>query len=248
MRGCWPPRRSPASSRWWRGARRTIEAWEQPARPARADAIPVGARVFHQKFGYGTVTSAEDDRLDVAFDKAGRQARARPVRGEGVIRAAKPLAHDRPIRSSMPRRGAWMAGSCPAMTDTPGPVAGMARVLQRLSRPSPSMCRKQRSRPTKPRYPAPVPRSASSATHDRRLACGGRPAGRQRRCSELDGRPGVGRRGIRRVGADCDGRQTPAEGWLARTYASFPEQRIGRRFAVRGTHLQWTGRPRAGSR
>jgi len=27
--------------------------------------------VFHQKFGYGTVTSSEDDRLDVAFDKAG---------------------------------------------------------------------------------------------------------------------------------------------------------------------------------
>jgi len=50
---------------------RTIEAWEQPGRPARVDAIPVGARVFHQKFGYGTVTAAEDDRLDVAFDKAG---------------------------------------------------------------------------------------------------------------------------------------------------------------------------------
>jgi DNA helicase-2/ATP-dependent DNA helicase PcrA len=50
---------------------RTIEAWEQPGRPARADAIPVGARVFHQKFGYGTVTATEDDRLDVAFDKAG---------------------------------------------------------------------------------------------------------------------------------------------------------------------------------
>ncbi len=31
--------------------------------------------------------------------------------------------------------------------------------------------------------------------------------------------------------------RTPAEGWLARTRASFPEQRIGRRFAVRGTHL-----------
>ena len=30
---------------------------------------------------------------------------------------------------------------------------------------------------------------------------------------------------------------TPAEGWLARSYASFPEQHIGRRFAVRGTHL-----------
>lgn len=30
---------------------------------------------------------------------------------------------------------------------------------------------------------------------------------------------------------------TSADGWLARTYASFPEQLIGERFAVRGTHL-----------
>lgn len=37
---------------------------------------------------------------------------------------------------------------------------------------------------------------------------------------------------------------TEAEGWLARTYASFPEQPIGRRFAVRGTHL--TGKPTSG--
>jgi ATP-dependent DNA helicase UvrD/PcrA len=49
--------------------RRVIDVWEQPARPARADAIPIGSRVFHQKFGYGTVTATEDDRLDVAFDK-----------------------------------------------------------------------------------------------------------------------------------------------------------------------------------
>jgi ribosomal protein L11 methyltransferase len=34
-----------------------------------------------------------------------------------------------------------------------------------------------------------------------------------------------------------------AEGWLARTYASFPEQRIGRRFAVRGTHLTGPSAP-----
>ena len=34
---------------------------------------------------------------------------------------------------------------------------------------------------------------------------------------------------------------TQADGWLARTYASFPEQLIGQRFAVRGTHL--TGPP-----
>jgi DNA helicase-2/ATP-dependent DNA helicase PcrA len=50
---------------------RTMEAWDQPARPARADPIPVGARVFHEKFGYGTVKAAEDGRLDVAFEKGG---------------------------------------------------------------------------------------------------------------------------------------------------------------------------------
>jgi ribosomal protein L11 methyltransferase len=31
---------------------------------------------------------------------------------------------------------------------------------------------------------------------------------------------------------------TPAEGWLARTEAGFPEQLVGRRFAIRGTHLK----------
>lgn len=50
---------------------KVIEAWETPPRTARDDAIPVGSRVFHQKFGYGTVTAAADDRLDVTFDKAG---------------------------------------------------------------------------------------------------------------------------------------------------------------------------------
>jgi DNA helicase-2/ATP-dependent DNA helicase PcrA len=49
----------------------TVEPWEQPSRPPRADKLSVGARVFHQKFGYGTVTATEDDRLDVTFDKAG---------------------------------------------------------------------------------------------------------------------------------------------------------------------------------
>ena len=52
---------------------RVIEAWEQPGRAARADAVKVGARVFHQKFGYGTVKAAEDDRLDIEFDKAGEK-------------------------------------------------------------------------------------------------------------------------------------------------------------------------------
>jgi DNA helicase-2/ATP-dependent DNA helicase PcrA len=50
---------------------KVTEVWEQPARPARAEAIPVGARVFHQKFGYGTVTATDDDKLDIAFEQAG---------------------------------------------------------------------------------------------------------------------------------------------------------------------------------
>jgi DNA helicase-2/ATP-dependent DNA helicase PcrA len=50
---------------------KVIEAWEQPSRPVRDAAIPVGSRVFHQKFGYGVVTGAEDDRLDIAFEKSG---------------------------------------------------------------------------------------------------------------------------------------------------------------------------------
>ncbi len=50
---------------------RVVEAWEQPARPSRGGAIAVGARVFHQKFGYGVVKAADDNKLDVEFEKAG---------------------------------------------------------------------------------------------------------------------------------------------------------------------------------
>ena len=50
---------------------RITEVWEQPARPKRDDQMAVGQRVFHQKFGYGTVNAVSDDRLDVQFDKAG---------------------------------------------------------------------------------------------------------------------------------------------------------------------------------
>ena len=32
-----------------------------------------GVRVFHQKFGYGTVAIVDGDRLDIEFDKAGRK-------------------------------------------------------------------------------------------------------------------------------------------------------------------------------
>jgi DNA helicase-2/ATP-dependent DNA helicase PcrA len=51
---------------------RVVEPWEQ-GRPARADKISVGQRVFHQKFGYGQVMSTDDDKLDIEFEKAGQK-------------------------------------------------------------------------------------------------------------------------------------------------------------------------------
>ncbi len=50
---------------------RVIDAWEQVARPAKAEKIPVGSRVFHPKFGYGTVKAVDDDKLDVHFETSG---------------------------------------------------------------------------------------------------------------------------------------------------------------------------------
>jgi DNA helicase-2/ATP-dependent DNA helicase PcrA len=51
---------------------RVIEAgaWEVKERPAQSASFARGERVFHDKFGYGTVLQVEDDRLEVAFDKA----------------------------------------------------------------------------------------------------------------------------------------------------------------------------------
>jgi len=49
------------------------------ARPEPIDAeasrarFAVGARVFHQKFGYGTVTAAENEKLEIDFDHSGRK-------------------------------------------------------------------------------------------------------------------------------------------------------------------------------
>ncbi|GAB2175158.1 UvrD-helicase domain-containing protein [Dongia sp. agr-C8] len=44
-----------------------VVAAESPGRYAS------GAKVFHQKFGYGAVVSAEGDKLEIDFDKAGRK-------------------------------------------------------------------------------------------------------------------------------------------------------------------------------
>jgi UvrD/REP helicase N-terminal domain len=51
----------------------TIEAREQPQPPPQAETLPVGSRVFHQRFGSGTIGAAEDERLEVDFDKAGEK-------------------------------------------------------------------------------------------------------------------------------------------------------------------------------
>ena len=47
--------------------------WEQPGRAARADAVKVGARGFHQKFGYGQVVKVDGNKLTIAFEKAGEK-------------------------------------------------------------------------------------------------------------------------------------------------------------------------------
>lgn len=39
--------------------------------PKSGGVFPSGKRVFHQKFGYGKVLTAEGDKLEIAFDKAG---------------------------------------------------------------------------------------------------------------------------------------------------------------------------------
>jgi len=38
---------------------------------ATSNGIKRGQRVFHQKFGYGKVTSVDGDKLEIAFEKAG---------------------------------------------------------------------------------------------------------------------------------------------------------------------------------
>ncbi|MGH6932734.1 MAG: ATP-dependent helicase, partial [Dongiaceae bacterium] len=60
---------APRHGRGWTGGGLVIEG--QARRVDQGGAYPAGARIFHRKFGYGTVTSAEGDKLDIDFDKAG---------------------------------------------------------------------------------------------------------------------------------------------------------------------------------
>ena len=78
------PETSESAPRYWspgmararqRGARRDsfIEVTAQVIEGSGGEGFHAGARVFHQKFGYGEVAKVEGDRLDIAFDKAGRK-------------------------------------------------------------------------------------------------------------------------------------------------------------------------------
>jgi DNA helicase-2/ATP-dependent DNA helicase PcrA len=58
---------------------------------AAVSSFTTGDRVFHQKFGYGTINAIEGDKLDVAFDKAGSK---KVVAGFVV---AADTAHDLPF-------------------------------------------------------------------------------------------------------------------------------------------------------
>jgi DNA helicase-2/ATP-dependent DNA helicase PcrA len=51
----------------------TIDATAVVTVERSSGAYEKGARVFHQKFGYGVVVSAEGDKLDIQFDKAGNK-------------------------------------------------------------------------------------------------------------------------------------------------------------------------------
>lgn len=42
-----------------------------PSPQGLSDTVKIGTRIFHQKFGYGTVLADHDGRLDVSFEKAG---------------------------------------------------------------------------------------------------------------------------------------------------------------------------------
>ena len=70
-------RRGAGGSRRWRDARRlrsaTARSSTRPSVRSRRSggSYHAGARVFHQKFGYGQVVAVDGDKLDIEFDKAG---------------------------------------------------------------------------------------------------------------------------------------------------------------------------------
>jgi DNA helicase-2/ATP-dependent DNA helicase PcrA len=50
-----------------------VAARREVQKPVATQKIPVGARVFHQKFGYGRVMAVDGDRLDIDFEMSGEK-------------------------------------------------------------------------------------------------------------------------------------------------------------------------------
>ena len=216
---------------------RTIEAWEQPPRPARADALPIGSRVFHQKFGYGTVRRPRTTGWTWRSTK-----RARNVCW---------IASWRRYEASSSQRQC-----CVTPTSTSQDGGDRSRGYLRSLRP----CVRGSAGGTF--FAATSHPSKPCLLTYRKLGLEIYEAALSSVCATVglfcDHRTGAWRvEGVTPVGdnqsalvaalalaAELSGVEAPvrrmpteAEGWLARSYASFPEQLIGRRFSVRGTHL-----------
>ena len=63
-------RRSSNWSRFSQSSQRKSNFLQTPPEPA-ANAFSVGARIFHQKFGYGKILHVDGNKLEVSFEKAG---------------------------------------------------------------------------------------------------------------------------------------------------------------------------------
>ncbi|KKL11091.1 hypothetical protein LCGC14_2549300, partial [marine sediment metagenome] len=68
-----------------RGTSQPSEARNMVIDLEAVSSFSAGDRVFHRKFGYGTVVSIEGDKLDIEFDKAG----AKKVVAKFVVEASR---------------------------------------------------------------------------------------------------------------------------------------------------------------
>ncbi len=173
------------------GRGRVIEAWEQPARPAAERGDAGRRRVFHQKFGYGTVTARRRRPAGHRVREGRRQARAGPVRGVGL--------------SMLP----WSPG--PANLRHATELETLTVVVPEAAVQAYEAALEQRVR-----HGRPVPRRRHRAVACRR-ACA--TAARWR----TNWRPAWRSPAWSPASPPCwQRRETPAEGWLARSYAVVP--------------------------
>ena len=56
-----------------RRARRSDAGWAEPSADPEGGGLSRGLRVFHQKFGYGKIVAVDGNKLEIAFEKAGRK-------------------------------------------------------------------------------------------------------------------------------------------------------------------------------